>query len=101
VPPALATELVDRYEAEKSLYRAVFREEGSVPDEDWARLAATVLRGLREAFDGEVTLQEYLITSLRYTIRSLGFRLSPPARYRISAWLGAQYALACELERQP
>lgn len=95
--PGIATEMVDRFEAEKELYRAIFLGAGSVPKDNWAQLAATVLRGLHECFD-DVSLQEYLAVSMRYTIRSLGFPISGYARYRFAAWLGAQYELARELD---
>jgi hypothetical protein len=96
----LFSEMVDRFEPEKDLYRAVFLGQGSVPDAPWAKLAATVLVGLRESFDDDVSLQEYLAVSVRYTIRSLGFPISSFARYRFAAWLGAQYELARNLDEQ-
>jgi CheY-like chemotaxis protein len=93
----IANEMVDRFGAEKALYRAIFLEQGSVPKAEWAQLAATVLVGLQKSFDNDVSLQEYLAVSMRYTIRSLGFPISRFARYRFAAWLGAQYELAGEL----
>jgi DNA-binding NarL/FixJ family response regulator len=97
VPASLANEMVDRVETEKALYRAIFLGEGSIPDVEWAQLSSTVLQGLMQSFAG-ISLREYLATSVRYAIRNLGFPLSEVARYRIVAWLGAQYALARELE---
>jgi len=96
-PTRLVNEMVDRFESEKALYRAVFLGEGSVPEMPWANLSAVILRGLMQAFTG-ISLREYLATSVRYTIRSLGFPLGDLARYRVVAWLAAQHALAKELE---
>jgi CheY-like chemotaxis protein len=93
----IANEMVDRLEAEKDLYKAVFLGQGSVPDVEWAKLSATVLIGLRGCFP-DVSLQEYLAVSIRYTIRSFGFPISNFARYRFAAWLGAQYELARNLD---
>ena len=93
----IANEMVDRFGAEKDLYRAIFLSQGSVPEAGWAKLSATVLTGLQKCFDDDVSLQEYLAVSMRYTIRSLGFPISRFARYRFAAWLGAQYELAREL----
>ena len=96
LPAQIAHEMIDRFEMEKQLYRAVFLGKGSVPDMGWANLSATALRGLVTSF-GDVSLEEYLKTSIRYTIHTLGFGVSDTARYRLTAWLGAQYALANEL----
>ena len=96
-PARLVSEMVDRFEAEKALYRAVFLDQGRVPDMPWANLSAVVLRGLMQVFT-PISLREYLATSVRYAIRNLGFPLSDLARYRVVAWLAAQYALAKELE---
>jgi hypothetical protein len=53
---------------------------------------------VRNCFD-DVTLREYLTTSVRYTLRSLGFRLPDVARLRLLAWLAAQYQLATDLSQ--
>jgi hypothetical protein len=97
LPAEIANQMVDRFEHEKALYRAIFLGQGAIPDANWAKLCEPVLRGLRSVFEG-VSLREYLATSVRYTIRSLGFPLSDVARYRMVAWLGAQYELTMELE---
>jgi CheY-like chemotaxis protein len=98
-PAELATEMVDRFDAEIALYREVFLEEKTdLPKDGWYRLSETVLRGLRRAFP-DVTLREYLATSLRYSFRSLGFPgQSELHRYRLAGWLAAQYALAQEMD---
>lgn len=98
VTPAVANELLERVSEEKALYRAVFLHQGSVPETAWAELAATVLEGLFGCFP-DMTLREYLATSVRYTIRSLGFSINDAARYRLVSWLAAQYELAREIER--
>jgi hypothetical protein len=92
----IANDMARRFSEERALYRAVFLGEGEVPESDWARLCAVVLEGLRGCF-GEVPLQEYLATSVRYTLRGLGFRLDAIARLRMTTWLAAQYSLATEL----
>ena len=96
-PARLICEMVDRFEAEKALYRAVFLDQGCVPNIPWANLSAVVLRGLMQVFTS-ISLREYLATSVPYAIRNLGFPLSDLARYRVVAWLAAQYDLAKELE---
>lgn len=97
LPTAIANQMLDRFEDEKALYQAIFLGHGTVPNTSWAKLCETVLLGVIRVFDG-VSLREYLATSVRYTIRSLGFPLNEVARYRMVAWLGAQYQLASELE---
>jgi hypothetical protein len=101
VPAELATEMVDRFDAEIALYREVFLDERSDrPKDGWIQLSETVLRGLRQAFP-DVTLREYLATSLRYAFRSLGFpQQSELYKYRLAGWLAAQYALAQEMDRE-
>jgi CheY-like chemotaxis protein len=90
-------EVLTRLEDEKKLYKAVFNGEGEPPDSGWARLCATVLQELISCFE-DVSLQEYLATSVRYTIRGLGFPLKDISRIRIVTWLGAQFELAREFE---
>jgi CheY-like chemotaxis protein len=92
----IASDMGRKFSEEKALYRAIFLGDGEVPDSDWARLCASVLEGLRGCF-GDVPLREYLATSLRYTLRGLGFRLDPIARLRMTTWLAAQYSVATEL----
>jgi CheY-like chemotaxis protein len=85
----------ERVSAERALYRAVFLGEGAIPEVPWCQAAAEVLVGLRNCFP--VSLDEYLSTSIRYTLRQLGFDMLPIARVRVLAWLGAQYELLREL----
>ncbi|GIF47364.1 CheY-like chemotaxis protein [Asanoa ferruginea] len=87
-----------RFIDEKALYRAVFLGVGEVPANGWARQCALVLESMKECF-GEVPLREYIATSVRYAVRSLGFRLDPVSRLRMTMWLAAQYSLALELPK--
>ena len=91
---AVAQLMLDRVDDELALYRAVFNGD-NMPSSDWCGLAAEVLEGLRGCFKdvGEVGLEEYLRTSIRYTLRQLGFKMPPVARVRVLAWLAAQYQL--------
>ena len=93
-----ATRMTEYFDEELALYRAVFLGEGDVPESGWASQCALVLRSLQDCFD-DITLREYLTTSVRYTLRSLGFRLPEVARLRLLAWLAAQYQLAIELPK--
>jgi hypothetical protein len=93
---ALVEQVFEVYDAELALYRSIFLGEGEIPDEGWARQCALVLRSMRDCFD-DVTLREYLTASVRYALRSLGFRLPPVARLRVLAWLAAQYNLVTNL----
>jgi CheY-like chemotaxis protein len=88
--------MVGRVNAEIEMYRAVFGDSPDRPMEGWQALAAEILSELRVCFP-EVTLQEYLRTSIRYVIRQLGFNMEPVARVRLLSWLAAQYVLLREL----
>lgn len=93
-----ARQMAGRVNAEIQLYRTVFEGESfELSVDGWQGLAMEILVGLRDCFP-DVTLQEYLATSIRYTIRQLGLELEPVARVRILSWLAAQYALLMELE---
>ncbi|MEV6489771.1 response regulator [Actinoplanes sp. NPDC051633] len=94
----LAQRMTEHFEEELALYRAVFLGEGDVPGSAWAGQCALVLRSMRDCFD-DVALREYLTTSVRYTLRSLGFRLPDVARLRLLAWLAGQYQLAIDLSK--
>jgi len=102
-PPAEAAQadfaeyLARCLEAEIALYRFVFLGVGERPTERWAQLAAALLEQLIDCFNGAVDLREYLASSIRGSIRTLGFPLNDFARLRLSAWLAAQYVLAREL----
>ena len=88
----LAKQMVARLEDEVALYRAIFDGVGEARSTPWCLLASEVLGGLRDCFN-DVSLEEYLRTSIRYTIRQLGFKMLPVARARILTWLAAQYEL--------
>jgi hypothetical protein len=92
----VAQEMAGRMQDEVRLYRAVFGGEEDVPVERWPGLAATILVCLRSCFP-DITLSEYLGTSIRYTLRQLGFPMEPVARVRILTWLAAQYFLLLHL----
>lgn len=64
----------------------------------WARATSEVLAGVRKCFP-DLTLAEYLGTSIRYTFRQLGFEIEPVSRVRLLSWLAAQYSLLLEIER--
>jgi CheY-like chemotaxis protein len=89
---AVAEQMMQRVDQEMRLYRAIFEGVGKVPDPTWCALSADVLTGLRDCF-GDVRLDEYLRTSIGYTLRQLGFKMHPVARVRVLAWLSAQYQL--------
>jgi CheY-like chemotaxis protein len=96
-PSPVADDVLTHFEDEKRLYKWVFNKEGELPDSSWAKLCATVLQGLISSFE-DVSLKEYLATSIRYSIRGLGFPLNEISRLRIVTWLGAQFELAREFE---
>jgi CheY-like chemotaxis protein len=84
---------------ELDLYRSVFLDEGPTPTDAWCLTAERVLRGLKDCFP-TLTLSEYLATSIRYTIRQLGFEMRPVSRVRVLCWLSAQYALLRDSSRR-
>jgi CheY-like chemotaxis protein len=88
----VALHMSERFHEEMALYDAIFAGESSTLFEGWQNVAAEILRGLRECFP-ELTLTEYLSTSIRYTLRQLGYDMEPVARVRLLSWLAAQYAL--------
>jgi aminoglycoside phosphotransferase (APT) family kinase protein len=91
-----AEEMASRVTEELELYRSAFGDVGNTEAfVGWRLAAAQVLKGLRQCFP-ELELEEYLCTSIRYTLRQLGFEMDPVARVRILSWLAAQYALLRE-----
>lgn len=88
----VAEKIAGRVTDELALYRAVFRGGEVHSTEGWQGLAAEILIGVRSCFPN-VELREYLGTSIRYTIRQLGFDMEPVARVRLLSWLAAQYDL--------
>ena len=85
-----------RFDAELQFYRQLWAGRRP-PSAVWARLSSNVVKGLRNSFAVEVSLQEYLQTSMLYTIRQLNYDLEPIARVRINTWLAAQYFLLKQL----
>jgi CheY-like chemotaxis protein len=94
----VAQQMAGRVQEEIALYRSVFGESNERPLDGWQSLAAEILLGLRSCFP-DVTLREYLGTSIRYTLRQLGFEMEPIARVRLLSWLAAQYSLLMDLPR--
>lgn len=88
----IAEEMVDRFPDEIRLYRSVFYGDGELSSHGWQTEAAEILFGLKSCFS-DLTLEEYLSTSIRYTIRQLGFEMPPVSRARMLVWLAGQYCL--------
>jgi CheY-like chemotaxis protein len=91
-----AKQMAGRVRDEINLYRGMFGQSLDRPTQGWQVLASDILVGLQKCVLG-VTLQEYLSTSIRYTIRQLGQEMTPVARVRILSWLAAQYSLLREV----
>ena len=93
---ACAEQMASRWTEELRLYRSIFYGEGELSPHGWQPEAAEILSGLKNCF-GDLTLSEYLSTSIRYTMRQLGFEMQPVARVRMLAWLAGQYSLLMEI----
>jgi CheY-like chemotaxis protein len=93
---AIAEEMVGRLADEAKLYRFIFYGDGDLAAHGWQTEAAEILIGLKSCFK-DLTLAEYLSTSIRYAVRQLGFDLLPVARVRLLVWLAAQYSLLQEI----
>ena len=64
---------------EVKFYRFIFYGDGDLAAHGWQTEAAEILIGLKSCFK-DLTLAEYLSTSIRYAVRQLGFDLLPVAR---------------------
>ena len=87
---------MDRFPEEIRLYRSVFYGDGKLASHGWQAEAAEILFGLKACFS-DLTLAEYFITSIRYTVRHLAFEMPPVSRTRMLVWLAGQYVLLQEL----
>ncbi len=92
----IAEELTGRLAEELELYRVIFYGDGELAAHGWQTEAAEILTGLKSCFK-DLVLAEYLSTSIRYTLRQLGFELQPVTRVRLLVWLAAQYSLLQEI----